>query len=101
MVPDDKAETYCFYHCQDEMGLEETGDCYLSWDGDAGLITFELKAAGLRVEWNDNPRTRIKVSDDPGVHCCSDEIPTSDDMRVVMMRAVRNGLLSEAKAKKQ
>ena len=32
MVPDDKAETYCFYHCQDEMGLEETGDCYLSWD---------------------------------------------------------------------
>ncbi len=103
MVPDAQADRYCFYHCQDEDTLEQTGNCYLSWDGDATLIIFELEAAGLRVEWNGSARTRIKVNDDPDVHCCSEEIPASDehDTRVVMMRAVRNGLSNEAKAKKQ
>jgi hypothetical protein len=69
MIPDDKAGTYCFFHVQDEDALFETGDCYLSWDGDAALIISELEAAGLRVEWNGDARTRIRVSDNPAVRC--------------------------------
>jgi hypothetical protein len=108
-TPDDQDDKYVFFHCQDEMALEETGVCCLSWDGDAALIIFELEAAGLHVKWNGNARTRIKVGDNPDV-CCSVEPEADpatlarDPLNVVMMRAIRSQLLDaarDAKTRKQ
>jgi hypothetical protein len=103
MVPDDKAGTYCFYHVQDEDILLEKGFCYLSWDGDAALIVFELEAAGLRVEWNGNPRTRIKVSDNPAVRLVAPgragkrKLGTSATMMREINKALRDGLRAKAR----
>jgi hypothetical protein len=58
----DGVEDYVFFHMQDAECLRETGDCYLSYGGDARHIVRRLKEAGLTVEWNGSESTRIRVA---------------------------------------
>lgn len=51
-----------FYHEQDADMLRECGKVYLAWSGDAREIVAILKGAGLIVEWNGDPNTRILVT---------------------------------------
>lgn len=60
-VPEDKAETFVFYHRQDADRLAETGETYLTWAGDPTVIRSVFECAGMEVEHDGSESTRILV----------------------------------------
>ena len=60
-IPDEQADRAVFYHSQDYNQFVETRTGYLVWSGDGQEICNTLTEAGLRVEWNGSPDTRILV----------------------------------------
>jgi hypothetical protein len=51
-----------WYHGQDAMMLEETGEVYLAWRGNGPLIVEALEREGLHVDWDGDRNHRIHVS---------------------------------------
>lgn len=60
-IPEDWSEKYVFYHRQDAQDIDRSGSCYLGWAGDGRAIADAMTRAGLTVEWDGTPRTRILV----------------------------------------
>jgi hypothetical protein len=60
-VPDDKAETYVFYHRQDAEHLEKDRGTYLAYAGNGRFICETFGKQGLAVEWDGSTNTRIWV----------------------------------------
>ena len=60
-IPDNKEDSYVFYHMQDADYLKEDGICYLAWGGSGHTICTALREAGLEVDWDGSEHTRIKV----------------------------------------
>ena len=61
-VPDEKDDMAVFYHNQDADDLEESGECHLSWSGDGKLITDILTKHDIKVDWDFDSNTRIKIN---------------------------------------
>ena len=61
-MPDHMTDHAVFYHQQAAESLEETGDCYLTWDGDPKVIRAALEAAGLAVDHDGTHARKFKVS---------------------------------------
>lgn len=60
-IPEDRGDKYVFYHRQDAQDIDRSGACYLGWAGDGRVIAEAMTSAGLTVEWDGSPRTRILV----------------------------------------
>ena len=76
MTDFDQFRGYAFYHDQDNESMKVHGDCYIAFGDTKNAdrstnesviaigdeIVYELEDAGLTVEWDRRPTTRIKVS---------------------------------------
>ena len=60
-VPEDKAETFVFYHRQDADRLAETGATYLAWAGDPAVIRSAFECAGMTVEHDGSEAKKFLV----------------------------------------
>jgi hypothetical protein len=60
-LTDEESKKAVFYHQQDNDDLKDTGSCYLSWSGDGDVITKILKNNGVKVDWDGNNNSRIRV----------------------------------------
>jgi hypothetical protein len=61
-IPDNKEDSYVFYHMQDADYLKEDGICYLAWGGCGQTICTALRDQHLEVDWNGSEHTRIAVT---------------------------------------
>lgn len=64
-IPDDRREKVVFYHSQDRERFLETGNLWLSWSGDGLEIITVFSDAGLYVDWDGSPDTRILIREVP------------------------------------
>lgn len=60
-IPEESADKFVFYHEADYEMLMEHGECYIAWAGDGVDICRKLTEAGLAVDWDQDPDTRILV----------------------------------------
>jgi hypothetical protein len=60
-VPNNKGEKVVFYHNQDKEILNKNGECFLAWSGDGDEIIKILTKHDIKVEWDMDPNTRIKI----------------------------------------
>jgi len=69
-VPEDKSEKAVFYHSQDTEGLDQHGEVYLGWAGDASEIIGILSKLGMWVQWEGTKDNKIlvKVPDEVKVY---------------------------------
>lgn len=55
-------DKWVFWHRQDTDSAARTGELHLRWGGDGHLICDELRKAGLRVVWPEEPDRTIVVT---------------------------------------
>jgi hypothetical protein len=60
-VPDNQADKVVFYHEQAADDLKDTGECWLSWSGDANEIIKTFETAGVPASWDGDVNKKIKI----------------------------------------
>ena len=58
----DNIDKLVFYQQQDNDDLNEFGECYLAWFGDANEIINILNNNNIVTEWDGKNHSRIKIS---------------------------------------
>jgi len=61
-IPEAKGKRFAYYHAQDAQDLRKSGRCFIGWAGDGQLIATTLRRAGLMVDWDGEPTSRMFVA---------------------------------------
>ena len=54
-------ENVVFFHSQSNDRLEENGQCYLHWQGDAKTLITVLERHGIKTTWDEDENTAIMI----------------------------------------